>query len=128
MKALIVYGGWDGHQPKEVSEVLEKGLKAKGFQVQRSDKLDPLADGEALKKLDLVVPIRPQHAWLLHATSDGCRTNYSHYTPKGTGSVWDSRAVINCGLTGTFIPQVWLGDDERGLAWWAGVHGGAMRF
>jgi hypothetical protein len=80
-----------------------------------------------INALDLVVPIRPQHAWLLHATSDGCRTNYSHYTPKGTGSVWDSRAVMNCGLTGTFIPQVWLGDDERGLAWWADSEKGWVR-
>ena len=56
-KALIVYGGWDGHQPKEVSEIFERELKANGFDVTRSDKLDPLADEEALKKLDLIVPM-----------------------------------------------------------------------
>ncbi len=56
-KALIVYGGWDGHQPKEVSEIFERELKANGFEVTRSDKLDPLADEEALKKLDLIMPL-----------------------------------------------------------------------
>ncbi len=57
MKALIFYGGWDGHQPKEVSELFEKGLSEKGFDVERVDSMDPLGDGEALKALDLIVPV-----------------------------------------------------------------------
>lgn len=57
MKALIVYGGWDGHQPKEVSELLQDALTKAGFDVRREDKLDSLADEAGLKKLDVVVPI-----------------------------------------------------------------------
>lgn len=64
-KALIVYGGWDGHQPREVSEVFESAMKKKGFEVARSDKLDPLADAAAMAKLDLVVPI-----WTMGQMSD----------------------------------------------------------
>ena len=33
--ALFVWGGWDGHQPKEVSEIFEKELKAKGLEVNK---------------------------------------------------------------------------------------------
>lgn len=57
MKALIVWGGWDGHQPKQVGEIIEKALKAKGFEVRVENSLDPLKDVEAVKALDLVVPV-----------------------------------------------------------------------
>ena len=57
MKALIVYGGWDGHEPAPVSEIMEKALAEKGFDVCREGSLEPLEDGAALAKLDLIVPI-----------------------------------------------------------------------
>jgi uncharacterized protein len=56
-QALIVQGGWDGHQPKEVSEVLAGLLREEGFQVEISDTLDVFRDGEKLKKLDLIIPL-----------------------------------------------------------------------
>ncbi len=57
MKALIVYGGWDGHEPVQVSERFEKILTDEGFDVERSDTLDAFRDGEKLKGLHLIVPI-----------------------------------------------------------------------
>lgn len=57
MKALIVYGGWDGHEPEPVSEIMEKALAEKGFDVCREGSLEPLEDGAALANLDLIVPI-----------------------------------------------------------------------
>jgi type 1 glutamine amidotransferase len=56
-KALIVWGGWDGHEPKQVAEILEGALRGEGFEVEVSDTLDALKDGEKLKSLDLIVPI-----------------------------------------------------------------------
>lgn len=56
MKALIVYGGWDGHTPNEITEIFQRELQAKGFEVRREDRLDALADEAALKALDLIVP------------------------------------------------------------------------
>jgi len=56
-KALIVQGGWQGHEPGPVSEILAKALRENGFEVTISDTLDSFKDGEALKKLDLIVPI-----------------------------------------------------------------------
>ena len=76
--ALIVYGGWDGHQPKEVSQLLDGELRRAGFSTEVSDTLDALLDGEKLKKLDLVVPIwtmgsikREQPTPLLEAVKSG---------------------------------------------------------
>lgn len=57
MKALIVYGGWDGHEPEPVSKILEKALTENGFDVERSGTLDSYLDVEKLKALDLIVPI-----------------------------------------------------------------------
>src|SRR5687768_3088918 len=56
-KALIVWGGWDGHQPKEVGEIFERVLREDGFEVEVSNTLDAFLDGEKLKGLDLIVPI-----------------------------------------------------------------------
>ena len=55
-KALIVQGGWSGHQPKEVAEVFRGLLTENGFEVEVSDTLDAFANTD-LKALDLIVPI-----------------------------------------------------------------------
>lgn len=57
MKALIVQGGWDGHQPVQVSELFARVLTQDGFEVEVSDTLDAFADGEKLKQLSLIVPV-----------------------------------------------------------------------
>jgi type 1 glutamine amidotransferase len=54
--ALIIYGGWTGHQPKETAELLAADLEAAGFVVDLSDTLDSLLDEAPLKRCDLIVP------------------------------------------------------------------------
>ena len=56
MKALIIYGGWDGHQPVEVSEVFDKALTEQGVAVARRDTLDALLDAELVASADVIVP------------------------------------------------------------------------
>jgi type 1 glutamine amidotransferase len=56
-KALIVYGGWDGHQPKEVAEIFRKVLIEEGFEPEVSASLEPFADAARMKTLDLIVPV-----------------------------------------------------------------------
>ena len=56
MKALIVYGGWVGHEPDRVAVVLSNWLRADGFDVEMSDTLDAFNDADKLKSLDLIVP------------------------------------------------------------------------
>jgi type 1 glutamine amidotransferase len=55
-KALIVWGGWNGHQPKEVAEIFREVLDAEGFSVEVADTLDAFAE-RPLKELDLIVPV-----------------------------------------------------------------------
>ncbi|MDQ3441122.1 MAG: ThuA domain-containing protein, partial [Planctomycetota bacterium] len=55
-QALIVYGGYEPHQPKEGAELFRRWLEEDGFDVRASDVLDPFTDEAALKQLDLIVP------------------------------------------------------------------------
>jgi type 1 glutamine amidotransferase len=56
-KALIVWGGWDGHQPREVAEIFRGLLEKEKFDVQVSDTLDAFKDAADLKSLHLIVPV-----------------------------------------------------------------------
>ena len=56
-KALIFYGGWDGHQPELVSERFRKILEKNGFEVDLFEGVECLADGENLLTYDLIVPV-----------------------------------------------------------------------
>jgi type 1 glutamine amidotransferase len=55
--ALIVWGGWNGHQPKEVAEIFRGVLAGEGFNVEVSDTLDAFKDETKLMNLDLIVPV-----------------------------------------------------------------------
>jgi uncharacterized protein len=56
-KALIVQGGWDGHEPVEISERFKKLLEKEDFIVTVADTLDAFLDVSKLKELDLIVPV-----------------------------------------------------------------------
>ena len=67
-KALIFQGGWDGHEPKLVAKRFASLLEKHGYRCTISDTQDCLADLDALKALDLIVPcwtmgeIRPEYS------------------------------------------------------------------
>ncbi len=56
-KALISWGGWEGHEPKENAELFEPLLKTDGYEVEVTNSLDTYEDVEKMKSFDLVVPI-----------------------------------------------------------------------
>lgn len=56
-RALIVWGGWDGHEPEKVAALFEQILKGDGFEVEVSNTLDSFADAEKVKSMDLLIPI-----------------------------------------------------------------------
>ncbi len=56
-KALIVWGGWDGHEPKQVAEIFAGVLTRENFDVEVSDTLDAYLDAEKLMGLHLIVPV-----------------------------------------------------------------------
>src|SRR5256885_16994174 len=56
-KALIVWGGWDGHQPREVAAIFDSILREEGFETEVSDTLDAFRDEAKLGSLSLIVPV-----------------------------------------------------------------------
>ena len=54
--ALIVWGGWEGHYPKEVAGVFERLLSNEGFDVRVADSLDVFAESD-LSDFSLIVPV-----------------------------------------------------------------------
>jgi hypothetical protein len=56
-KALIVWGGWDGHEPDKLAKLFERVLKEENFQVEVSNTLDAFKDEAELMGLNLIVPI-----------------------------------------------------------------------
>ena len=55
--ALIVWGGWNGHEPRQVAELHAGALREHGFAVEIADTLDVFCDAEKLKRLALIVPV-----------------------------------------------------------------------
>jgi uncharacterized protein len=56
-RALIVWGGWDGHEPEAVAQLLAAALRRQGFDVELSDTLDVFRDRDRLAGLSLIVPV-----------------------------------------------------------------------
>ena len=56
-RALVVWGGWDGHQPREVAEIFERVLRDEQFDVRLADTLDAFTDAASLSTLSLIVPV-----------------------------------------------------------------------
>jgi type 1 glutamine amidotransferase len=55
--ALIVWGGWEGHEPQQVAQILAACLRDEGYSVEVSDTLDAYLDHAKLHRLSLIVPI-----------------------------------------------------------------------
>jgi len=78
-KALVVWGGWDGHEPKQCVDIFAPYLKEQGYDVTVSDTLDAYLNKDLMKSLDLVVPVwtmgsitGEQEKGLLETIKNGC--------------------------------------------------------
>ncbi len=69
--------------------------------------------------LDLVIPLKNDFMPLMHACGDGLRINYGGAVPVGEGEVWSSIKASRSDLIGTFLPYLWIGEEGRGLTWFA---------
>ena len=56
-KALVFYGGWDGHTPVETARIYQEILERNGYEVTMSDTLSVLDSYENIKDYDLFVPM-----------------------------------------------------------------------
>jgi hypothetical protein len=67
-----------------------------------------------IEKLQLVIPMKAEHAWLIHPVTTELRHHYAGRLPAGAGKVWDSSSV-NARIAGHFVPYMYLGGPERGI-------------
>ncbi len=74
----MVVGGWEGHEPKQTSEIFARVLREDGFEVEISDTLDVYLDAPRLQAAGLIVPIftmstitKEQEQGLLGAVASG---------------------------------------------------------
>lgn len=75
---LFVWGGWEGHEPRQCVDIFAPILRAEGYRVDLSDSLDTYLDEEKLKSYDLISQVwtmgtisREQLAGLLAAVQGG---------------------------------------------------------
>jgi type 1 glutamine amidotransferase len=75
---LFVYGGWDGHKPKEFKDLFLPWLEGQGFNVTLSNSLDVYADKEKMKSYDLIFQTwtmgeltKEQESGLIEAVKNG---------------------------------------------------------
>lgn len=78
--ALIVWGGWDGHEPEQVAKIFAKILADAGAAVTVSDSLSSFDDPDALMGYDLIVPV-----WTMSELTKEAATNVSEAVARGTG-------------------------------------------
>jgi uncharacterized protein len=77
-RALIVWGGWDGHEPKQGAELFAGLLAEHEFDVVIKDTLGAYCDKELMNSVSLIVPIwtmgtitNEQEKGLLEAVKSG---------------------------------------------------------
>ncbi len=77
-KVLIVWGGWEGHEPKQCVDIFAPWLIEKGFDVEISTTLDSYLDKEKMSALTLIIQVftmsqitKEQEKGLLNAIENG---------------------------------------------------------
>ncbi|HPD15710.1 MAG TPA: DUF6067 family protein [Planctomycetota bacterium] len=75
---------------------------------------------DEIERLWLDIPLKASEARLLHETTDTLRQNFAGAVPEGQGVVWDSRkGHRGKSWRNAFTAYIWLGNPNRGLAWFA---------
>ena len=79
-RALIFFGGWEGHQPRECAEFFSARLAERGFLPELRDSLSCLEDPAFLAGFDLIVPM-----WTMGTITDLQGGNLVGAVRSGTG-------------------------------------------
>ncbi len=113
-KALIIYGGWDGHQPKQTSELFAQELIKAGLTVELSDSLDILTQSDRLHEFALITPnwtmgslSHDQEKALCSAISSGIGLGGFH---GGMGDAFRSNTTYQFMVGGQFVAHP---DDQK---------------
>lgn len=79
-KALVTWGGWEGHEPEKVGPMFADWLRQAGMEVTLTDSLSCFDDAEALKAYDLIVPV-----WTMSKIEKSQALNACAAVAAGTG-------------------------------------------
>lgn len=79
-KALVIYGGWDGHEPELVGPYFKELLEKQGFEVEIYDTLEPLNSLEFVKGFDVFIPM-----WTMGEITEEQCNNVSEAVANGMG-------------------------------------------
>jgi hypothetical protein len=79
-RALLVQGGWDGHEPRQCAERFAAWMTTRGFAVTVKDSLDAYLDAELMKDLAVIVPL-----WTMGQITKEQRKALSDAVLGGTG-------------------------------------------
>ncbi|SVE02800.1 uncharacterized protein METZ01_LOCUS455654, partial [marine metagenome] len=79
-KVLMAWGGWDGHQPKECTEVFAPLLDDAGFDVILSETMDSYLDADLMQSLSLIVP-----CWTMGTIEPNQETGLREAVESGVG-------------------------------------------
>ncbi|EAR50387.1 hypothetical protein OG2516_02688 [Oceanicola granulosus HTCC2516] len=116
-KALITWGGWEGHQPDKVAALFREMLEPEGYEVEVTDTLDCFDDADALRALDLIVPV-----WTMSELTRERAENVSEAVSRGTGL-----AGCHGGMCDAFRSEV-LWQFMTGANWVAHPGGDGVRY
>lgn len=59
-RALILWGGWEGHEPEATATIFRDVLAGHGYDATLETDLDVFLDAERLRETDLIVPVITQ--------------------------------------------------------------------
>ena len=78
--ALLVWGGWNGHEPEKGARLFASFLASQGYQTTISDTLDIYTDEATMQNMDLIVPI-----WTMGTITEAPETGLLPAVKAGTG-------------------------------------------
>jgi type 1 glutamine amidotransferase len=117
MKALITWGGWDGHEPDKVAAICAGIVRDAGGEAEVTDSLDAFDDADALRRYDLIVPV-----WTMSTLTRDRAVNVSEAVARGTGL-----AGCHGGMCDAFRDNV-LWQFMTGANWVAHPGGDGVRY
>lgn len=102
-RALIVYGGWEGHEPEKTAPRFARILEGHGYTVDLEQELDVFTDAERMATYDLIVPVytqseisKAQEKGLLDAVTAGAGLGGWH-GGMGDAFRWSTEYQFACG-------------------------------
>jgi uncharacterized protein len=113
-KALIFWGGWDGHTPEACANIFQSSLEKRGYEVVVSSSLEVLEDEEATKSYDVIIPVwtmgemsGPQKKSLLKAVRSGVGLAGFH---GGMGDAFRGNVEYEWMVGGIFVGHPHVGE------------------